>query len=40
MVKAMWERPELRTIELGEVESLADLEVAFTSFCCLPCVDL
>lgn len=40
MVKAMWGRPQLRTISLGEVESLADLEVAFTSFCCILCIDL
>jgi hypothetical protein len=36
MVKIAWERPELRTITLREVESMADLEVAFTSPVCLP----
>lgn len=39
MGKLVWERPQLRAIELEEVESLADLEMAFTTICCVPIFD-
>lgn len=34
-----WRRPELKVIEVAEVEVMADLEVAFTSPSCIHCAD-
>ncbi len=34
-----WVRPASRILELAEVDTLADVEVAFTTFCTSPTVD-
>jgi hypothetical protein len=38
--KPDWEKPELRIVELEEVDSIADLDVAFATFCTADTDDL
>jgi hypothetical protein len=38
--KPVWEKPEIHIVELEEVESIADLDVAFATFCTADTDDL
>lgn len=35
-----WAKPQLRIVVLSEVESIADVDVAYASFCCALTVDM
>lgn len=39
-VKPSWTRPVLRVVGISEVESLADLDVAFATVSCINTLDL